>query len=182
MAVHPLQSRNHQPVRDRWDPERAASDLDDARAPSQGAGDRNLFSGLTETPHVNLNRLGQSGNNKVPFVGQAISPAPRGKLGFETPLHEADYVARVCVGVEIQVAAKIGPVIQRLDYRNIKSFGFEGVANCPQKRECVLDADALARDCRGSPFGVICVAPFTRYLAEALQPAHDYVISTGERQ
>src|ERR1700675_599819 len=99
MTVHPLQSGNHQPVRDSGDPKRVLSNSNDAGTPGQGVCDGNLFSGLTQALHVDLNRLGKPRYNEVPFVSQTISPTARGDFGVEALPHKAEYLTRfrVCV-------------------------------------------------------------------------------------
>ena len=76
---------------------------------------------------------------------QAISPASRCNLRLEAPPHKLGYLFRVRICIQIQVTAKIGPVIERFDHRNVKTILFERVADCMQERHRVLDTGALSR-------------------------------------
>ena len=163
--------------------ERAAlSNLDDAGTPGERVSDCNLFSSLSQALHVYLNRLRQSWDNKIPFVGQTISPTARGCFSVEAPPHKAEYIRRFCICVQIQIATKIRPMIQRLDHSNVIACRFESVADCPQYRDRILDARTLSRDRGCRPFRANEVAGFVRDLAKGFQSAHHDVIGVSERK
>jgi hypothetical protein len=71
---------------------------------------------------VNLDRFGQARDYKIPFVGQTVSPTPRRDVRIEVLLHKADHNGWLCTCVQIQITAKVWPVIERFDYGNIASF------------------------------------------------------------
>jgi hypothetical protein len=63
------------------------------------------------------------------------------------------YRFRARIGVQIQVAAKIGPVIKRLDDRDIEPVLSERIANRMQKGHRIVDTRALRRQRRYRPLG-----------------------------
>ncbi len=84
------------------------------------------------------------------------------------------------VCVQIQVAAKIGPVIERLDHRDIETFLLEGIADRMQKGHRIVDARMLRRQRRYGPLGTNLVLGIARDLKKNLQPANHYVVEVGQ--
>ena len=58
MAVHSLQSRDHQTVRRRWHAKRIPPNQNHPGTFNQARGDCDLFSSLAQAAHVNLDFLG----------------------------------------------------------------------------------------------------------------------------
>ena len=81
-----------------------------------------LFSGLAQSADVDLHRLRQPGNVEVPLARQTISPASGRCLRLKAPAHQIEHLFRLCARVQIEIAAQVRPVIQRLDHRDTKSF------------------------------------------------------------
>src|SRR6185312_8770360 len=118
MPVHALQRGNHQSVRGRGHPEGLIFNIDEPGARREGSGDGGLLSGLPEPPDVDFNWLWKAGNKKIPLVGEAITPASCSKFRTEAPLHKLDYFFRGRAAEQIQIAAEVRPMVERLDHRN----------------------------------------------------------------
>ena len=61
---------------------------------------------------MELDQLGQSGDNEVPLVGQAVAPASRSQRRVEILIHGTNQLRGLCGGEEVKVAAQIRPVIE----------------------------------------------------------------------
>src|SRR5215472_7497823 len=88
---------------------------------------------------MNLDELRQSGNYEVPLTRQPISPASVINSGVEHRAHYSYQLAGFGVGIKIQVAAQIRPMIKRLDYRCPASGTFEHRTNVRQKAQGMVD-------------------------------------------
>src|SRR5579862_4521309 len=116
-----------------------AVDLRHARARRYRSGYGGLLSSLSQATGVHFNELGQTGDDEIPFIRQTVSPAAVGELGLETCGHDVDHFGGIGVGIQIQVTAKVGPMIERLDYRDRASTFFQSGADLRQKTERVIN-------------------------------------------
>src|SRR5215470_7317947 len=87
-------------------------------APAQG----DMFAGLSEASDMSFDRERQSGNLEIPLVRQPVSPTALENLRLKFALHRADNESVVRGDEQIEVAADIGPVIERLDYYHAPDF------------------------------------------------------------
>ena len=60
-------------------------------------------------------RFWQARNLKIPLVRHTIAQTLFGDLCPETAAHYGNHVASVRVGIKIEIAADVGPMVERLD-------------------------------------------------------------------
>ena len=93
------------------------TEVDAPAAARQRTAKANQFSRLSQATYVDFNQFGQTWNNKVPFMRQPVAPAALGDFGVKLATESANDTRRICVGVQVQIASEVGPVVQRLDDR-----------------------------------------------------------------
>ncbi len=156
MSVHALQVEIIMRSEVDGNPEQVLADGNNAGAPDEPGRHGELFSGLSQPSHVNLYGFRQAGNDEVPFVSQAIAQTAGRDFGFEAGRHERDDFAWIGIGVEVEVAAQIGPVIERLDHRDIVSLAFEReaylVKKCESQSGCAYCSAASAASAHAMRF------------------------------
>src|SRR5580700_3455932 len=108
-------------------------------AVEQRVRDCHLLPGLAQSAHVNLDCFAQSRNHEIPFSGQTVSPATRRNVSSESLSHQVDHVFSIRICEQVQIAAKIGPVIERLDHGNLIGLLLKCVANPPEILDGCLD-------------------------------------------
>jgi hypothetical protein len=116
VPVHPLQRADDDAIFRRGHPEAVAVDRHCAIAVAKRSRQRRVLACLPQPSDMNFDQLRKAGYYEVPFVGQAVSPTAVGDARLELRLHYGDDLRCFGVGVKIQIAAEIRPVVQGLDY------------------------------------------------------------------
>src|SRR6267143_3673263 len=96
--------------------------------------------------------------------------------------HDGNDMVCVSVCVQVEIAAEVGPVIQRFDHNNLAASILQSATNGIEKWKRMIYALTLVRNCPCGPFGHTIVAGGGHTLLQSSQGTHDYVIRTGERQ
>src|ERR1700736_1396022 len=96
--------------------------------------------------------------------------------------HDGNDMVCVSIRVEVEIAAEVGPVIQRFDHNNLAPSILESATNGIKKWKRMIYASTLVFNCTCDPLGHAIVAGGGHGLLESSQGTHDYVIRTGERQ
>ena len=86
------------------------------------------------------------------------------------------YVPRIRICKQIEVAAKIGPMIKRLDDRNVISFAFERGADVMQKCQGFGDTRLLSREGGLRPFDTGIIRCLAYHLQKHLKAAYNHVV------
>ena len=68
---------------------------------------------------------GKSLDREIPFAGKAVAPTSRLNAGVEAGGHHMADLAGVGGGVEVEIVAEIGPVVERLHHRSGASCGLK---------------------------------------------------------
>src|SRR5579864_5343368 len=181
MPVHALQGADDDAIFGCGYTEGMLAQRQYAVAIAQRARESGLLARLTETPNMNFDQFGQAGHDEVPFIGQAISPAAVRNRRLELLLHHIDNFGRSGVGVEIQIAAEIRPVIERFNHRNRTAISIESRANLVQEANGVLNASALGLEGIGDPVSFGPFAFALENLLELDERADDDMVGHGER-
>ena len=129
---------------------------------------------------MDLDQLGQAGDLKVPFAGEAVAPASVFHGGAEAFGHQLDDLAGAGAGEEIEVAAEIGPVIEGLDDATTEAHFFEGLGDGGEEGKCIADAALLDGESIDGPLGAQIVAHVAGEREEDFHAAHDDVVEMGE--
>src|ERR1700730_8965657 len=96
--------------------------------------------------------------------------------------HDGDDIICISIRVEVEIAAEVGPVIQRFDHNNLAPSILESATNGIKKWKRMIYASTLVLNCTCGPFGHAMVAGSGHTLLQSSQGAHDYVIRTRECQ
>ncbi len=78
---------------------------------------------------VQLHALGQSGDSKTALVRNAVPRCSHAMARPQFVLEHMHEAALIAIGEQIEVAAKVRPMIQRLYYGDFASCGFDPGAN-----------------------------------------------------
>ncbi len=135
-----------------------------------------MFAGLSKAANMNLYRFGQSRNHEIPFAGQSIAPASGRNLRLEVPLHQFQDFSGVRIGIEIQIAAEIRPMIERFDYRSVITLAFKFRADLVQILHCRLNPGLFSGKRTLRPFCARAVPLFAHDIEKHTQPTHDHVV------
>src|SRR5438309_9310736 len=133
MAVHALQSTDNDAVFGCRHSENMSLNMCPTGVGSQRASDSGLLASLSQTSGMYLHQFGQSRDNEVPFVGQSVSPTAVCELGVEMGAHDFNDFGGVCVCIKIEITAQVGPMIERLNYRNRATAIFQSSTDLLQK-------------------------------------------------
>ena len=180
VTVHALQRADHKAVFWSRDWKRMSHELGRPGPVNQRVDDCELFAGLTEALHVDLDQFWQTRNFEVPFVCQTVSPAAFRNLCLETLFHDGHNVGGFRVGEKVEVAAQVRPVVERLDH-DYFARPRQRLANGLEACQSAADAGTLLLQFFLSPIcreGIVLVR---RYLLEGGKCAHDDVMGMSQR-
>src|SRR5579862_2172265 len=176
MTVHPLQARNHQPIRNRRNAERVICDEHCPRPPEKVRCDGFLLSRLAKPAEMNFNRFRKAGDHEIPLGCQSIAPATFRDAGIEAAAHQIRDPFRRYLREKIEIAPDVGPVVKRLDDNQLVGMFLEGITNLMQKPYGCADPGSFRRKRALSPSDAGAITRIASQGEKGFHSAHKHVI------
>ena len=86
------------------------------------------------------------------FLSAAAGSAVSGPPSTEAVAHDGNDLVGLSIGVEVEIAAEVGPVIQRFDHNHLAPSVLESATNGMQKWKRMIYASTLVLNCTCGPF------------------------------
>src|SRR5258706_7853039 len=102
---------------------------------------------------MNFDKFWKTGNSKIPFVCQPVTPAPLDWEGIEFFSHRGLDVLLWSRGVKVEIGAKVGPMIERFNHRCLAAARFQGLADCLQHSDAVVNSCPVLGEFVFAPIG-----------------------------
>lgn len=181
VAIHALESADDDAVFGSEDTEVSTINRDDSCARQQELCEGGLLTGLTKALDVDFDHFWQSGDNEVPLIRQTVSPAALGQLPAKLRTHDLHNLRGISIGVKIEIASEVWPVIQRFDDGYGASILLESRANRIEILECTFNSKTFLLQCGGHTLSSIVVASSCEHRLEQPECTDNDVIAYRQR-
>ena len=118
---------------------------------------------------------------KFHFIGKPVSPTPFPQLGAKLRIHDLHDSSSISVGVKIEIAPQIWPVIQRLDNCDRATVLLERRTDPFQKAQGMVNSKALLLQRDSHKLEKMAVSGRLKDLLKSLKRAHDDMIGRCQR-